>query len=110
MRRPSFQFRISTLLWITAVVAGFFCGIHWNRRQLLIEREESKANRVMWEFIDQGHNQRWSELLKEFDYLLERGRIRPNDEARQLRAEIEKARQPIVDQFPPRRQARLPKN
>jgi hypothetical protein len=32
MRRPRFQFRLSTLLWITAVVAGFFAGVTVQRQ------------------------------------------------------------------------------
>jgi hypothetical protein len=96
MKRP--QFRLSALLWITLAVACFFCGVHWNRRQLQIEREKSKADRAMLEMIIQGSNERWDELLKEFNLALELGMIRPNDEAKRLRAEIEKARQPNVDQ------------
>jgi hypothetical protein len=42
MRRPSFQFRLSTLLWITLAVACWFGGVAWNESKVAKEREQWK--------------------------------------------------------------------
>jgi len=34
MRRPRFQFRLSTLLWITLAVACWFGGATWEQRRM----------------------------------------------------------------------------
>jgi hypothetical protein len=50
MRHPRFQFRLSTLLWITAVVAGFFGGAAWQRQrtddEALATQRKAEQSRV----------------------------------------------------------------